>query len=331
MKFSIIIPSYNNPSELSEMLGSVKKHCPDIHKHEVLVVDDGSYDDSIKIVCESFSFVSFIKCDGNRGVAAARNTGVSLAKHEILVFLDSDVLVESDFISILTPYFEKSDVFAVSGTLADSPANPSMYRNYWSIYKDFNMPRGKYTTLFLGQEGAIRKSVFEEAGRWDDNIKGVSKEEYEFTERFERLGYKIHYEPKFIVRPRFNGFWTLAPENFRRTKKWCIIFLSRRKFDDYTSTFSGGMSYLLGALSVLSGVLAFFIPLTNYFLLGVFSLYMMITMKFWLYICKKKGISLMLISYVCHFITSLFIFFGALCGLMYIFAGDKLRRNAINN
>lgn len=332
MRFSVIIPSYNNPEELSEMLESIRKQCIAIVEHEVIVVDDGSRDNRIEMVCHEFPFVTYLRCEKNGGVAAARNAGAALAHNDILVFIDSDVLIESDFITALTRQFLNAEVIAVSCTKPMTPANPNPYTNYWSIYKEFHMPKGPFTTLFTGVGGAIRKEYFEKAGKWDSKMRGSLKEEYEFTQRFERLGCKINYEPGFVIRPRYNGFWKMAPENFRRTKKWCIIFLSRRKFDDYTSTLSGGMSFLLGALTILSGIITFFLPIMLYGLTFVFGLYMIYTTRFWIYIYKrKKSFASVLVCFIFHLMKSLFIFFGALYGFAYIFASEKRRRHAISN
>lgn len=331
VKFSIIIPTYNNARELELLLISMQEQCGDISDHEVIVVDDASKDNSIELVCKKFPLIKYICCQKNMGVANARNEGARISKNDILIFIDSDLIAQADFINLLSEKFKDPGIFAVSGNLSIIPANPSPYRNYWGLYKAFHMPKGQYTTLFTGQEGAIRKDVFWKAGGWDANIGGVSGEEYEFTERFERLGAKIHYEPKFVLKPHFKRFWRQAPENYRRTKKWCIIFLYRKRFDDYTSTFSGGMSYVLGAFVVISGVISLLVPRFTAFFICALSLYLIVTFKFWVFIAKKKGFLFTLLSIFFHIASSLFIFSGAVHGLSYYFLTDEAKRKAIND
>ncbi|MDD4979768.1 MAG: glycosyltransferase family 2 protein [Candidatus Omnitrophica bacterium] len=329
--FSIILPAYNNSKELELLLASIQKHCLDINKHETIVVDDGSKDNSIESVCRNFVFIKYLRSETNNGVANARNLGARLAKNDILIFIDSDLIAQSDFISILSEKFRNHDVIAVSGTLSSTPANPSLYRDYWGLYKAFHMPKGRYTSLFTGAYGAIRKDVFWKAGGWDANMRGALKEEYEFTARLEKLVAKIHYEPRFEVKVHCNGFWKLVPENYRRAKKWCIIFLYRKKFDDYTSTFSGGMSYVLGTFVVISGIIAFLAPKFILFFICALLLYLTVIFKFLVFIVKKKGLLFTLLSIYFHLVSSLFIFFGAMQGLSYCFLTDAAKRKAINS
>ncbi len=329
--FSVILPAYNNSDKLKRLLLSIQERCPDIGNHEVIVVDDGSKNNSIALLCERFPFVKYIRHEENHGVANARNVGARESRNDILVFIDSDLLVQSDFISILSKKFEDKNVVAVSGTSSAVPANSSPFRDYWGFYKALNMPKGEYTTLFTGQQGAIKKDIFWRSGGWDANIKGVSKEEYEFTARLEKLGVKINYDPEFELKPHYKGFWELIPENYRRAKKWCVIFLYRKKFDDYTSTFSGGLTYALGAFLFASGVaVLIFHRLGILFILSVF-LYLAATFNFWAFIIKKRGFFFCLLSVFFHIASSLFIFAGALHGLFYFFMPDEARRRAINS
>jgi glycosyltransferase involved in cell wall biosynthesis len=331
ISFSIIIPSYNNSEELKLLLLSIQKHCSAINEHEVIVVDDASKDNSIELLCNKFIFVKYLRCNKNKGVANARNEGARISKNDILIFIDSDLIVQSDFVSILSKKFENPNIIAVSGTSSNVPANPSPFRDFWGLYKTFNMPKGQYTTLFTGQQGAIRKDIFWRAGGWDANIRGVSKEEYEFTSRLEKLGVAINYEPRFELKPHYKGFWKLVPENYRRTKKWCIIFLDRKKFDDYTSTFSGGMSYVFGALIIISGIItSFWHKLAIIFIFNLF-LYFIVTFKFWIFIVRERGLLFALLSMFFHLASSLFIFSGAIHGLSYYFSSEEVKRKAINS
>lgn len=329
--FSIILPAYNNPDKLERLLLSIQERCPDIGNHEVIVVDDGSKNNSIAILSERFPFVKCIRYDENRGVANARNVGARASRNDILIFIDSDLVVQSDFVNILSKKFEDGNVMAVSGTSSTVAVNTSPFRDYWGLYKAFNMPKGEYTTLFTGQQGAIRKDIFWRAGGWDANIKGVSKEEYEFTARLEKLGVKINYEPEFELKPHYKGFWELIPENYRRAKKWCVIFLYRKKFDDYTSTFSGGLTYVLGAFLFTSGVAALiFHRLVTLFVLALL-LYLTATFNFWVFIVNKRGLFFCLLSIFFHIVSSLSISAGALRGLSYFLMPDEARKRAINS
>lgn len=83
---SVIIPSYNSARFIRATLESVLKQSPAVF--ELIVVDDGSTDDSASIVA-SYEAVRLIR-QTNQGVAVARNAGLAIARGEYLVFLDAD-------------------------------------------------------------------------------------------------------------------------------------------------------------------------------------------------------------------------------------------------
>jgi len=85
--FSVVIPSYNRASLLPEALGSVASQtCDD---YEVIVVDDGSTDNTKEVV-ESHKLPVRYVYQKNQGAGAARNRGIAEARGEYIAFLDSD-------------------------------------------------------------------------------------------------------------------------------------------------------------------------------------------------------------------------------------------------
>ncbi len=83
---SVIIPCYNGVAHLGEAIRSALDQVP--APEDVIVIDDGSTDDSLK-VAQSFSKVD-VFAQANAGVSAARNAGLARARGEFIVFLDAD-------------------------------------------------------------------------------------------------------------------------------------------------------------------------------------------------------------------------------------------------
>lgn len=84
---SVIIPSYNRATPLLRAIHSVYNQT--LPPDEVIIIDDGSTDNTRQIVTETFPHANY-RYQPNRGVSAARNLGIKLAQGEWLAFLDSD-------------------------------------------------------------------------------------------------------------------------------------------------------------------------------------------------------------------------------------------------
>ncbi len=87
MRISVVIPSYNREHTLQRALQSVYQQHSAVE--EVILVDDGSTDDSVAMVARNFPEVKVIQ-QPNRGVSAARNRGIEAAQHDWIALLDSD-------------------------------------------------------------------------------------------------------------------------------------------------------------------------------------------------------------------------------------------------
>jgi len=96
LDFSIIIPVYNTELFLKECLNSILKQ--NLSSYEIIIINDGSTDNSIEIIKEYSSKYSFIKYidQPNSGQGAARNRGIEIASGEFIYFMDSDdILIEN--------------------------------------------------------------------------------------------------------------------------------------------------------------------------------------------------------------------------------------------
>src|ERR1041385_3598936 len=94
---SIIIPCYNAANYIGETLNSILQQ--DQENFEVIVIDDGSTDESKQRI-ESFNDKRIIyKYQNNQGVSAARNKGMNFAKGAYIVFFDADDMMTSNFLS----------------------------------------------------------------------------------------------------------------------------------------------------------------------------------------------------------------------------------------
>jgi len=87
-EISVIIPTYNRPDYLPGAIETVRGQTHD--SVEIIVVDDGSEEDYATAVCEGYDEVDLYKHTENRGLSAARNTGIKHAEGDYIAFLDDD-------------------------------------------------------------------------------------------------------------------------------------------------------------------------------------------------------------------------------------------------
>ena len=130
IKLSIIIPVYNVQDYIKECIESILNQT--INDIEIIVVDDGSLDNSIKIVKEFNDSRIKIITQENRGLSAARNSGIAIANGEYIAFVDSD-----DFIIDNKAYEEMYNIAINEGS--DIVAGNCIW--YYSELKNHAMDR----------------------------------------------------------------------------------------------------------------------------------------------------------------------------------------------
>jgi glycosyltransferase involved in cell wall biosynthesis len=112
---SVIIPSFNRSNYLRETLSSLVRQVYLEEYFEVIVVDDGSTDDTATVAGEEYPFSLRYIWQENSGDAAARNRGVEASRGELLVFLDDDVLAAPDYLFRLREAHRAADNRIVVG------------------------------------------------------------------------------------------------------------------------------------------------------------------------------------------------------------------------
>jgi glycosyltransferase involved in cell wall biosynthesis len=117
IKLSIIIPSYNRYPLNLWSLYSLENQTISSNDVEILFIDDGSTDETLTIqnFKSRYSF-TYIRNPINKGRSAARNVGIKKAKGDILLFLDSEMLVEPDFLYNHIQHHLNDKRLVVSGT-----------------------------------------------------------------------------------------------------------------------------------------------------------------------------------------------------------------------
>jgi GT2 family glycosyltransferase len=190
MRVSIIVPVYENSQELSKCLAGLKRSAlPDT---EIIVVDDASTDDSLSVAARMGAHV--LQLTKNSGPAAARNYGARQASGDLLFFVDADVVLAPDALGRVEKAFrEQPDLSAVFGSYDAHPKAAGVISQYRNLLHHFVHQNGNSeASTFWAGCGAIRRSVFEEIGGFDEKrFPHPSIEDIELGYRLRRAGYRI--------------------------------------------------------------------------------------------------------------------------------------------
>lgn len=125
---SVIIPTYNRKDSLLRTLDSLNQQTFPMDRLVVVVVDDGSTDDSQAIASQKFPFTLHYVQQKNQGATAARNYGATISQSEILVFMDDDITILPQTLEALADKLSESTKVLVMGTINKrSSINASVY------------------------------------------------------------------------------------------------------------------------------------------------------------------------------------------------------------
>lgn len=121
-RYSIIVPVYNVADYLTECIGSLLAQDTE-SPYEILLVDDGSTDSSGSI-CDAYADKDVrvrVIHKSNGGVSSARNTGIQMAKGTYIFFVDSDDILEPEFLSEFSPLLADGTDLALCGNVCFYP------------------------------------------------------------------------------------------------------------------------------------------------------------------------------------------------------------------
>lgn len=203
MKASIIIPNYNGETLIAKNLPFVLKAMEKKENNisEIIIVDDGSEDGSVKLLKDKFPRVKLIKHKVNRGFSAAVNTGVRGSTGDLLVLLNSDVIPNEDFLVNTLSHFKNPKVFAVS-------LHEKGYGWAKGGFKDgyIQILPGEESNLFhesfyvSGGSGVFRRSTWMELGGMDEELLSPFYwEDIDLSFRAAKRGYIVGWEPESYV------------------------------------------------------------------------------------------------------------------------------------
>jgi len=284
---SIVIPAYNASKTISKTIEACLAQDHGMDKLEIIVVDDGSADNTKEIV-QRYP-VKYIYQDKS-GPARARNRGWLTAGGETIFFTDSDCIPEKSWVLKTLSDYTSEDIGAVGGSYGI--ANPEslladcVYQEI--VYRHAKMPK---KAKALGSYNlSVRRKALEEVGGYDERYRMASGEDNDLSYKILEKGYYLifdkdikvlHYHPTGLIRylksQAWHGFWRV---------KLYMDHPAMAKGDDYSSV----IDYIQPSLSlaILGLIPTVFYAPARALLLFLLTLEALLQLPFAIVISKDK-------------------------------------------
>lgn len=228
MVISVIIPNYNRAAIIGETINNMLSQS--LSPHEVIVVDDGSTDNSVEVIKSFGSRVILIQ-QSNKGAGAARNAGLKIASGKFIQFMDSDDLASLNKLEIQSKVLEREDADIVYGPWAKGWFEREFIQLENVVLQQKPLPKMRsplhwfltsWSMVF--QQCLVRKSLLDKVGGYREDM-----QLYEDSELFLRLllaKAKLVHENRSLTLYRLGDSNKLTESGSTQTRK----LLDKAKF-----------------------------------------------------------------------------------------------------
>jgi len=215
MDVSVVITCWNGRILLEKNLPSVIEASknPENKIKEILVVDDGSTDDSVDYLKSNFPDIKVIVQEKNKGYSSTCNTGVKEAKSELVTILNLDVIPEKDFLIAALPHFQNEKVFAVSFNEGQyGPGKIEWKKGFLEIMPSSVRQKSEIASWANGGSSIFRKKIWESLGGMDTIYLPFYFEDIDLGMKAKKKGFLCLWEPNSRVEHKHES--TINSENF---------------------------------------------------------------------------------------------------------------------
>ncbi|HLG94791.1 MAG TPA: glycosyltransferase [Bryobacteraceae bacterium] len=214
---SVVIPNWNGRDLLARYLPSVMEALAGNSNNEIIVVDNGSTDDSAEFIRETFPSVQVLALDRNLGFGGGSNAGFRAAKNDVVVLLNSDMRVQPDFLAPLLEGFTDEKVFAVSCQIFFSEPTKlreetGLTQGWWEngalrVRHRIDPAVTRAFPCFYGGGGscAFDRRKLLELGGFDELFRPFYLEDTDLGYQAWKRGWKVLYQPASVVYHEHRG------------------------------------------------------------------------------------------------------------------------------
>ena len=327
MKISIIIPVYNSSLTLKECLAAVLDS--NFKNFEIIIVSDNSPDDSVEIARQYKCKI--IELPKNMGPAFARNRGAQVSAGDILLFIDSDVIIKNDALNYLNDMFLQNEIEAIQGIYSHKPTYESIATQYQMSYNCYYIwPKNKkYASTLSTCCLAIRKKIFFNLEGFNTNIKRASAEDEEFGYLLIDKGYKILISRELNVEHRVNySIIQFIKRNFKMYIETMKSYLRNKTYirktqqTNYSKVLMG--IPVIGSIMMVLFLIVYYPNNINWYVFLILNItFLLLNLGFINFVRQTKGLVKALLAILICYLDVFLMLLGVIYGSFNYFFGRK--------
>jgi GT2 family glycosyltransferase len=199
VRLSVIVPFHRNLVQLRQCLAGLAKarraSSGIVQSVEIIVAADGAVDDPAALAREFGT--ALLEIEGPRGPAVARSRAAAIASGNVLVFVDTDVIVSETSLAQLGRLFAaEPDLGAAFGAYDEEPADAGFVSQCRNLAHSFIHQRSnREASTFWAGLGAVRADVFAAVGGFDERFARPSVEDIDLGYRIRAAGFRVVLDP----------------------------------------------------------------------------------------------------------------------------------------
>ncbi len=320
---SVVVPVYNNAAFIGKCIEGIRSSQYD--NYEIIIVDDASSDGTVDVV-EKFD-VNLIKLKKRESANYCRNIGADEAKGDILLFVDSDVVVEPETLGEVAKIFSEGKLDAVVGVYSVSNEYENLvsrYKNLWIRYS-YIISDASVDWIF-GAISAIKKSVFLQVKGFNRDLHSKNgTDDLELGKRLASENYAIEINERIEGKHlRHFTLGALLKNDFRRSR-WFVALAKdfngikkspQKGFVNIYPKFILSTALSVPMLLLLFG--SFFVGKSAFAFAGLFLVFLFLNFPFVKYFSKYYGVKYAPAVYGIIFFDNLASAFGSFFGLIKV-------------
>lgn len=201
-RLSIVLPTYNRRKRLERVLAGLDRQTLPAETFEVVLIDDGSKDDTAEWLSKNDERAYFVKwiSQNNAGPAKARNKGIENARGELILFIDDDVEPTPELLAEHLAWHDAERDIVVLGPLASL----EHYDQPWVAWEQEKL-EAQYASMLRGDweptfrqfwtgNASVARAHVEAAGGFDPSF--LRAEDVELGRRLHERGLRFRFNPK---------------------------------------------------------------------------------------------------------------------------------------